>query len=120
MRKLIIAAPLLALSACAALPAVSVVADLITKPGVVAQGDKVVLEGKRAFLLAVNAYQGAANALAPVVASKRLDAATVNQIEALNERAHTLIGKGEDGIELADSTAGLFAIADEFSAIAGK
>ncbi len=108
------------LSGCAALPAVSVVADLITAPGVQATGDKVVLEGKRGFLLAVNAYQGAANALAPVVAAKRLSPETVNQIEALNERARILIEKGEDGIELADSTAGLLSIADEFSKLAGK
>lgn len=120
MRKLAMVAAALSLSACAALPAVSVVADLITKPGVVASGDKVVLTGKRAFLLSVNAYQGAANALAPVVRSKKLDAATVNQIEALNDRAKMLIDKGELGLEVADSTAGLFAIADEFSALAGK
>lgn len=59
MRRLaILAAASLSLSACAALPAISAASSIAS--GIGSAGDKVVLEGTRAFLLGEYAYNAAA------------------------------------------------------------
>lgn len=113
-------APLAAITSAST--AITSVSDLIVKvaPTVKIVGDKVTVEGTRGLILAHNAYQGAANGLAPFVRAKRFDAATVDKIEKLNERAIYLFEKADTGLSLAQRTAGILAIADEFARLRGQ
>lgn len=105
--------------ACAAIgPAVAVFGSI--SPSVHATGDKVILNGTRALILANNAYQGAALSVAPFVAAKRFTPSDVNRIEKLNDRALQLLQEGDAGMTVAQRAAGVFAIADELTRLTGK
>lgn len=119
---------------CAAVAAASSAVSILgnISPSVHVAGDKVVLEGTRSLILANNAYQAAANGLAPFVRDKRFTAAQVNQIEQYNNCANALL-QGDDAtaatacgstvgraLTAAEKAAKVFAIADSFSRMIGK
>jgi hypothetical protein len=115
----------LALTACAALGAaapslISSIISGVSSPAVKTTSDTVLLEGTRALVLANNAYQGAANGLAPFVAAKRFTPAQVDRIEALSNKAYDLLQKGDTSLTAAQRAAGVFAIADELNRMIGK
>ena len=108
-----------AMSACATLgTAVSVLGTV--SPAVHTTSDKVVLEGTRALVLANNAYQAAANGIAPFVAAHAFTPAQVDRIEALSNRANDLLQKGDVGLTQAQRAAEVFAIADELAQLSKR
>lgn len=111
-----------AITACGVLSLASSAASVLGthSTSVSSTADKVIIEGTRGLILANNAYQAAANGLAPFVANKRFPPATVDRIEKLNNRALFLLQQGDAGMTAAQRAAGVFAIADELSALAGK
>jgi hypothetical protein len=124
----------MSIAGCAALGAASSVVSILghVSPSVSVAGDKVVLEGTRSLILANNAYQAAANGLAPFVAAKRFTPAQVDQIERYSNCANALL-QGDDAtassacgvavgkaLTAADRAAKVFAIADTFSRMIGK
>jgi hypothetical protein len=131
LRIAALACACLAMSACAAAgAAISVLGSL--SPSVQTSGDKVVIEGTRALVLANNAYQAAANGVAPFVAAKRFTPAQVDQIERYNNCANALL-QGDDAaatqacgttagkvITTADRAASVFAIADQLLKLKGQ
>jgi hypothetical protein len=119
----ILCALALSVSACAAaIPLIGTAVDVLGKhsTAVSTTADTVIINGSRGLILANNAYQAAANGVAPFVAAKRFSPATVDRIEKLNDRALQLLDQGDAGMTLAQRAAGVFAIADELSALAGK
>lgn len=134
LRIAVLAGAALLMSACAALGAAASAIDVLGQvaPAVTKTGDKVILEGTRSLVLANNAYQAAANGLAPFVRDKRFTPAQVDQIERYNNCANALL-QGDDAtassacgvqvgkaLTVADRAARVFAIADEFSRMVGK
>jgi hypothetical protein len=124
----------MSVAGCAAVGAASSVISVLgtVSPSVSTTGDKVVLEGTRALVLANNAYQAAANGLAPFVAARRFSPDQVNQIERYNNCANALL-QGDDAtastacgmtvtkaLTAADRAAKVFAIADQFSRMISK
>lgn len=120
-RALILLAPCaLALSSCAALPAISAASSLI--PTITAAGDKVVLEGTRAFTLAEYAYNSAATAVnetgkaclkAPSLPCP-ISATDAGRIRELNAQATQLLIYGKaarDDAARAVAARDLFAVA---------
>lgn len=89
-------------------------------PAVEAKAGRVSIEGRRALILAANAYQAAASAAAIAVKAGAFDKAALIRLSALNDRALTLLESGAAGMADVERAAALFAIADEISRIGGK
>ena len=83
-------------------------------------GDKVQLEGKRGLILASNAYQAAGALVVPLINADKLSPAQVDRVEKLNAQAVALLSGAERGLSIAQRAAGVFAVADELTRIAGK
>ncbi|MBA2717734.1 MAG: hypothetical protein H0U52_00635 [Chloroflexi bacterium] len=94
--------------------------SITSSPAVKVAGDKVQLEGKRALVLASNAYQGAGALIVPLINADKLSVAQVNRVEALNKAAVRLLEGSDKGLSLAGRAAGIFSIADELTRIAGR
>jgi hypothetical protein len=102
MKKIVLIAwASLALSGCAALPAISAASSIASGFG--STGDKVVLEGTRAFVVGEHAYNGAAT-LANEVGKACLEAPSVpcpisasdaGRIRTLNATATELLVRGK-------------------------
>lgn len=123
LRLALVAFASFAIVACAAaLPLITTAVDVLgsRSTAVSVAADKVVIEGTRGLILAHNAYQAAANGVAPFVASKRFTPAQVDRIEALSNRAVFLLDKGDAGMTVAQRAAGVFAIADDLNRTIGK
>jgi hypothetical protein len=124
----------ISMSACAALGVAASAVNVLGQisPSVKTTGDTVVIEGTRGLILANNAYQVAANGIAPFVAAKRFSPDQVDRIEKASNCANALL-QGDDAtaaascgtqvgsaLTAADRAAKVFAIADEFSRLTGK
>lgn len=120
MKKLFIFAAVLSLSACDPAVGISDSVPVAQGSSISVAGNKVILEGTRGLLLAHNAYQGAAYAVAPLVRTGKLPAETVNRIEVLNEKAIALLRGADSTQSIASRSANLFAIADELLKLGGK
>lgn len=107
-----------ALSSCAMLPlALSAVSAL--QPASAA-GDKVVLEGTRALILAHNAFQGAAAAAAPLIRSGAMSREQVDLAEDITNRAEMLFATAGGGLSEAQRAAAILNLADQMNKLAGK
>jgi hypothetical protein len=112
----------LSLNGCAALGPALAIADTVTTVSstVSVVNDKVQLEGKRALILASNAYQAAGALVVPLINADKLTPAQVDRVEALNAMATRALAGSERGLSIAQRAAQVFAAADELTSLAGK
>ena len=115
MRRIIpLIAAALAVASCGPLAAVTAIAPISSA------GDKVVLEGTRALILAHNAYQAAAEAGVLAVKSGKLSPAQLDALSKANDRALALLGDASSGISAADKAAGIFAAVNDMNKAMGR
>jgi hypothetical protein len=120
MRKILIVAAALTLPACAALAPIALdTAVSILKPaeGV---GDKVVLEGTRALILAHNGYQAAAASAAAFIRSDRATPAQVDAIEAADKQVYYYLDGAGRALPIAERAAGIFNAQNRVLAALGR
>lgn len=123
VRSILTALCALFLSACAVMgagAALDAASNIITSPAVSVVGDKVQLEGKRALVIASNAYQGAGALVVPLINEDKLTPAQVDRVEKLNAQAVALLAGTDKALSLAERAAGILSISDELTRIAGR
>lgn len=109
----------LALSGCLGVAsAVSVLGSVA--PHVQTAGNKVVMEGTRALIIAHNAYQFVGRTAAAAIRTGKVPPATVDRIEKLNDRAGAILEGGGAAQNAASRAAELLAITDEMQRLIGK
>lgn len=120
MRKLFALAACISLSSCSAvLPAVIGSAGSLINPAD-AVGDKVVIKGTRALILAHTAYQAAAQAATTAIEAGWLSDEKVDQIDAINKRALAALNAADGTLSSAQRAAAIFNAANEINRTLGE
>lgn len=121
MKRILLCVAVLSLAACETTPSgmLPIPTVTATKP-VATVGDKVVISGVRGLILGHNAVQGAIAIVNPLVRSRVLTPAQVDQYEKLINRAEQLRTGAGIAMSIADRAAGLFDIASQLNALAGR
>lgn len=94
MRKLIILAAFLALSACGLAP-IGTVANIATS----ASSPKIEIEANRAFAMVAIAYEAVANGLIPSIEAGQISGEKAVKIQALNRKALELLRRGNAALD---------------------
>lgn len=115
---LIAAAFALPLGGCAAI-APAILSGIVSASNPAeAVGDKVLLEGTRALVLAHNAYQGATAVVTPLVRQDVFNATQLDMIETLSNQAVALLEGADGTLSEAERASGVFTIASQLNSIA--
>jgi hypothetical protein len=117
MKKLLVIGAAFTLASCSALlpVAISGVVDAVTPAKSV--GDTVVLEGKRALVLAHNAYQGTAMIAYQLIEADKLPPSRVDQIEAANAKILVLLDDAETHLSDAERAVAVLNATSELAAL---